>query len=125
MFNNQLLLKPQNRIYVPKGWGGEDWIWNDEKYCGKKLYFHKNKKCSFHFHQIKDEVLFIEHGKIRLLYGYDKNIDLANNITLNVNDGFHILPNLIHQMIAIEESVIFEFSTHHKDCDSIVVIKGD
>ena len=42
--------------FVPKGWGFEKWIVNCEKYCGKLLYFAKDKKCSWHYHKIKDEV---------------------------------------------------------------------
>ena len=41
--------------HVPKGWGYEKWITNNEKYCGKLLYFNKGKKCSWHYHEIKEE----------------------------------------------------------------------
>ena len=33
-------MKPE---YHPKGWGYELWIHNDEKYCGKLLFFEKGK----------------------------------------------------------------------------------
>ncbi|HBY66694.1 MAG TPA: cupin domain-containing protein, partial [Flavobacteriaceae bacterium] len=42
--------------FVPKGWGFEKWIVNNEEYCGKLLYFVKGKRCSWHFHKLKDEV---------------------------------------------------------------------
>jgi hypothetical protein len=40
--------------FVPKGWGFEKWIVNCEEYCGKLLYFVKGKRCSWHYHELKD-----------------------------------------------------------------------
>ena len=39
--------------FVPKGWGHEKWIVNNEKYCGKLLFFEKGKRCSWHYHKEK------------------------------------------------------------------------
>ena len=39
--------------HVEKGWGWERWIVNCEEYCGKLLFFEKDKKCSWHYHKIK------------------------------------------------------------------------
>ena len=41
---------------VPKGWGYEKWIVNKSEYCGKLLYFMRDKKCSWHYHKLKDEI---------------------------------------------------------------------
>ena len=38
-----MIVKPK---IVQKGWGEEIWIHNNEEYCGKLLYFVKDKKCS-------------------------------------------------------------------------------
>lgn len=46
--------------FVPKGWGFEKWIVNNEKYCGKILFFVKGKKCSYHYHEIKDETFYVQ-----------------------------------------------------------------
>ena len=51
---------------VPKGWGFEKWIVNNEKYCGKILYIVKDHKCSWHYHKIKDETFYVQSGKIEL-----------------------------------------------------------
>ena len=32
--------------YVPKGWGYEKWIVNNEMYCGSLLFLEKGKRCS-------------------------------------------------------------------------------
>ena len=45
---------------VPKGWGYEKWIVNSPLYCGKILWFCKDKKCSWHYHKKKDEVFYIK-----------------------------------------------------------------
>jgi mannose-6-phosphate isomerase-like protein (cupin superfamily) len=49
--------------HVDKGWGYEKWIVNKEEYCGKLLFFNKDKRCSWHYHKIKDEVFYLQSGK--------------------------------------------------------------
>ena len=110
---------------VHKGWGFEKWIVNNEEYCGKLLYFVKGKKCSYHYHKIKDETFYVQSGKILLRYGDDDDYDNAKEIILNPGDKFHIYRGLRHQMEAIEDTEMFEFSTQHFDSDSHRVIQGD
>ena len=111
--------------FVPKGWGFEKWIVNCEQYCGKLLYFVKDKRCSWHYHKLKDEVFYIQSGKIRLKYAADDDIMNASEVILNKGDNFHVYTGLRHQMIALEDTELFEFSTQHFDEDSYRVIKGD
>jgi mannose-6-phosphate isomerase len=111
--------------HVPKGWGYEKWIVNNDKYCGKLLYFFKGKRCSWHYHKIKDEVFYIQSGKIRVLYSDGDDIKLAKEVMLNPGDNFHVYVGLRHQMIAVEDTELFEFSTQHFDSDSYRIIKGD
>src|SRR3989338_8926171 len=40
---------------VPKVWGQEQWLVNNEKYCGKKMLIKDGYYCSYHKHKIKDE----------------------------------------------------------------------
>lgn len=111
--------------HVPKGWGYEKWIVNNDKYCGKLLYFFKGKRCSWHYHKIKDEVFYIQSGKIRVLYSMSDDIHTAQEIILNPGDNFHVYTGLRHQMIALEDTELFEFSTQHFDSDSYRIEKGD
>ena len=111
--------------FVPKGWGFEKWIVNCDKYCGKLLYFVKGKKCSWHYHKIKDEVFYIHSGKIMVLYSEHDDIQNAKKIVLHPGDNFHVYTGLRHQMIALEDTELFEFSTQHFDKDSYRIIKGD
>ena len=57
--------------FVPKGWGFEKWIVNTPEYCGKLLYLVKDKRCSWHYHKLKDETFYVGSGAIELLYGDD------------------------------------------------------
>jgi len=111
--------------HVPKGWGYEKWIVNCEKYCGKLLFFNKGKKCSWHYHKIKDEVFYVQSGKILLKYSKEDSIESSQEKILNAGDNFHVPIGLRHQMLALEDTELFEFSTQHFDSDSIRIIKGD
>jgi len=95
----------QEKLHVvPKGWGFEKWIVNNEKYCGKLLYFIKDRKCSWHYHKIKDETFYIQSGKLLLYYGWPEEIDLAHKILLRKGDHFYIPVGLKHQMQALEDT---------------------
>ena len=110
---------------VNKGWGYEKWIVNKKQYCGKLLYFKKSKKCSWHYHKIKDEVFYLQSGKLLVKYSDGDELENAEEIILNKGDNFHIYTGLKHQMIALEDSELFEFSTQHFDSDSYRIQKGD
>ena len=110
---------------VPKGWGYEKWIVNKKEYCGKLLFFEKNKRCSWHYPRIKDETFYLQSGKIMLHYSNNDDFSLSEISILNPGDNFYIYPGLRHQMLALEDSELFEFSTEHFDEDSYRVIKGD
>jgi quercetin dioxygenase-like cupin family protein len=111
--------------FVPKGWGFEKWIVNNEEYCGKLLYFVKDKKCSWHYHVLKDEVFYVQSGKILVKYSDADDIDSAQEVVLGPGDNFHVSRGLRHRMLALEDSEVFEFSTQHFDEDSHRILKGD
>ena len=110
---------------VPKGWGHEKWIVNNELYCGKILFMEKNKRCSWHYHKLKDETFYLQSGLISLYYGYDEDIGNARFLVLEPGDKFHVPVGLKHQMVALQDSELFEFSTQHFDSDSIRIHRGD
>ena len=112
-------------VIHPKGWGYEKWIVNKEDYCGKLLHMIKGKKCSWHYHTLKDETFYLQDGKILLKYSDDDDIKKAKEIVLNRGDKFHIYRGLRHQMFAVEDTDLFEFSTQHFEHDSNRVIAGD
>ena len=110
---------------VPKGWGYEKWICNTEEYCGKLLHFIKGKRCSWHYHTLKDETFYLQEGKLHVWYSDADDRDNAKEVILERGDKFHVYRGLRHQMLALEDTDMFEFSTQHFDEDSYRVIKGD
>lgn len=121
------LIRPLDMNYVSKPWGWELWIWNGDLYCGKKLFIKQGRHCSYHHHRIKDEVLYIESGKIAMNHDVDGGV---GQIVMPAGYAFHVPTGLNHQMHALEDTVIIEFSTHHEDADSYrknrdLLIPGD
>ncbi len=111
--------------FVPKGWGFEKWIHNSDLYCGKLLYFVKGKQCSWHYHKLKDEVFYVQSGKIKVFFGKHDDIEKSNTCILGKGDSFHVYRGLRHRMLALEDTELFEFSTQHFDSDSHRIEKGD
>jgi quercetin dioxygenase-like cupin family protein len=111
--------------FVSKGWGYEKWIVNNEDYCGKILFFVKGLKCSWHYHKIKRETFYLQSGSIKLFYSFEDSLDDADVIILHKGDKFEVPVGLRHQMIALEDTELFEFSTQHIDEDSYRIVKGD
>ena len=114
-----------NPIIHPKGWGYEEWIINNDLYCGKILHFYVGKRCSFHFHKLKTETFYLQSGMLRVLYSSKDEINEADEIIMKPGQTFHVPVGLRHQMIALEESDLFEFSTQHLEEDSYRIIRGD
>lgn len=111
-------------LIVEKGWGCEKIIHNSDGYCGKILCFKQNKKCSFHYHVVKTETFYCI-GEVILRYGVSDNLEEAKEIILKTGDHFHIPKGLRHQIEAIKDSEIFEFSTTDFASDSIKIKAGD
>jgi len=111
--------------HVNKGWGWERWIVNKEEYCGKLLFFNAGKRCSWHYHTLKDEVFYLQSGKMMVYYSERSDISQVQQIILKPGDNFHVYRGLRHQMVALEDSELFEFSTQHFDSDSYRILKGD
>lgn len=119
-------IKPINLTptVVPKAWGGELVVCNNDEFCGKALQFKKGAKFSCHFHVKKREVFWLRHGFIELM---TINTEDASQTTVIMSPGDVIeIPRLLpHQITALEDSEIIEFSTTHSDQDSFRVIAGD
>lgn len=109
---------------VPKGWGEELIIENNELYCGKLLIFKKDCKFSMHYHMVKDETWYVQSGTFLYRFIDTRTADIVE-IGLKTGDIVRQKPGQPHQLIACSDGVIFEVSTHHEDADSYRVWKGD
>ena len=109
---------------VPKGWGEELIIENNEMYCGKLLIFKKGCRFSMHYHLIKDETWYVNEGEF--IYRWI-DTETAETIEqkLKVGDVVRQRVGQPHQLIALTDGTIFEVSTQHFDEDSYRVVKGD
>lgn len=112
----------------PKGWGYEDWIVNNEKYCGKILHFNSGKRFSIHYHKKKHETFFVLRGRFRALFAdspeeYERGN--VQNSELKEGDVIEVWQGRVHQLLALEDSDIIEFSTQHFEEDSYRIEKGD
>jgi len=120
------MVKPKvvEGCHVPKGWGEEIIIENNELYCGKILIFDAGCKFSMHYHMVKDETWWVEYGEF--LYRWiDTETAVMNETKLGEGDIVRQRPGQPHQLEAISNGRIFEVSTQHKDSDSYRVVKGD
>lgn len=112
MVKNQFQVKNTKSIKkVPKVWGYEKWLENNEKYCCKILSLNKGYQCSLHYHKIKDETFLILKGEMRLEVG-------EQVVNLKKGDFIRILPTQLHRFRGIENCEFIEVSTHHEESDS-------
>ena len=110
---------------VPKGWGREVWLVNNDLYCGKILEIRKGKRCSLHFHQLKTETFFLREGRLKVSIKESPEAPTVDEFELATGECMDIPPGLVHQMLALEDSELFEFSTQHFDSDSHRLVAGD
>jgi mannose-6-phosphate isomerase-like protein (cupin superfamily) len=109
----------------PKGWGREVWLANNELYCGKILEIARGKRCSLHFHKLKTESFYLRAGKLRVRIQQSAHSDPIEEFLLSAGECMDIPPGLIHQMEALEDAELYEFSTQHFESDSYRLVKGD
>ena len=109
---------------VPKGWGNELIIENNEMYCGKLLRFKGGFKFSMHYHMDKDETWYVQEGEFIYRWIDTETADMHDSL-LNEGDVVRQRPGQPHQLEALTKGIVFEVSTEHFNRDSYRVWKGD
>ena len=118
--------------FVSKAWGHEKWFENNEKYCGKLLFFVKGKNCSAHYHKDKTETFYCSLGRVEVRFsddiqkleehmaqhGVEGILDHMEKEILEPGDTFFVPPGRVHMMIGLLDSELIEVSTHHSEDDS-------
>ena len=109
--------------FVSKVWGYERWFHNKDC-CLKELFIKEGSACSWHYHNLKDEVFHILSGKgvVKISWEDDENAAFLRSVSKR--DSLHIPTGLRHRIIAKRNLTIFEVSTHHEDSDSIRLYPG-
>ena len=109
---------------VPKGWGEELIIENNEMYCGKLLIFKEGCRFSMHYHLIKDETWYVQEGEFKYRWIDTETAEL-HEVKLKEGDVVRQRVGQPHQIIAETDGTIFEVSSQHFDEDSYRVLPGD
>jgi len=96
---------------VEKPWGYE-LIWGQTKdYVGKLLFIKKGHQLSLQYHQVKEETIYIQSGK--MIFVFENEHGVLEEIVLLPGEGHHIPTGRKHRMIASEDCTVFEVSTPH------------
>jgi mannose-6-phosphate isomerase len=100
---------------VEKPWGHELWWARTERYVGKILHVKKGESLSLQYHNVKDETIMLQSG--RLLFetrpaGQEGDL---TPIEMKPGDVFHISPGTLHRMTGLEDCDIVEVSTPELD----------
>jgi len=104
-------------------WGYEKWVENLDDYCGKILVLQKDKKGSMHYHMKKLETMYLSSGRVNIRFRDPSNAE-DYVINLHVGDSVRIPRGQQHQIIALMDSTLIEFSTKHEEEDSYRVELG-
>ena len=104
---------------VDKPWGREVWWGNTKDYLGKLLQIDAGHQTSLHFHQYKEESMFVFEG-IMCLEIYELQGDMAvpvkiTEYTLGPGEAIDIPPGVIHSIRAKSELDLFEASTAYPE----------
>lgn len=107
---------------VDKYWGNMKTLFENDLYTVKRIFMKKGTQSSMEYHVKKEESYYIESGQLKVgtRIGRGEN----TSITLNEGDVFHIPVGFMHMRIALEDTVIIEFSTLDDDSDSHIVEDG-
>ncbi len=99
---------------VEKPWGHEIWWARTERYVGKLLHVRRGESLSLQYHQVKDETILVQSGRLLFETRAPHELELRA-VELLPGQAFHITPGTVHRMTALEDCDIFEVSTPELD----------
>ena len=114
------ILKPS--LHKEKYWGYITSVYADNNFTLKKIFMKKGSQSSMEYHCKKDEYYYIFSGKLKVGF----RIGRAKNTSLVMEEGdvMHIKPGLMHMRMALEDTIIIEWSNKDDDSDSHIVEDG-
>lgn len=106
---------------IEKPWGYEI-IWAEcDKYVGKILHINPVSRLSRQYHEIKEETILVNSGRLRLELGMGANEEVRY---LEPGETYHVIPGTVHRFCAESQPVdLIEVSTPH--LDDVVRISDD
>jgi mannose-6-phosphate isomerase-like protein (cupin superfamily) len=96
---------------VEKPWGYELWWARTERYVGKILHLRQGESLSLQYHNVKDETILLQSGRLLLETGTKGERGNLHRIEMKPGDVYHITPATLHRMTGIEDCDILEVST--------------
>ena len=99
---------------VEKPWGYELHWAKTERYVGKVLHINAGHALSLQYHNIKDETVYLNSGKLLYEIGPEGVPSADVSLTqheLSPGDSMHVSPKTVHRMTAIEDCDVLEVST--------------
>jgi D-lyxose ketol-isomerase len=109
----------KNAKVVQKLWGFEFWMENNTLYCAKILILDYGFQSSLHFHEYKDEMFLVLHGRVFLEIA-DRSTGRRRVMEMAAGDKHRLFPRVPHRFWAAPEgATILEVSTRHSDDDVI------
>jgi len=100
---------------IEKPWGYELWWARTERYVGKILHLRRGESLSLQYHNVKDETILIQSGRMLLETGSRGQPAELRRLEMKPGDTFHITPGTVHRMTGIEDCDILEVSTPELD----------
>ncbi|MBF8299848.1 MAG: cupin protein [Acidobacteria bacterium] len=97
---------------VEKPWGYELHWARTPRYVGKILHVKAGHALSLQYHNRKDETIYLYSGN--MLFEIEENGTLTKR-EMKPGDVFHVTPNTVHRMTAIEDCDVLEVSTPELD----------
>lgn len=106
---------------IDKPWGHEEIIEHNDRYVVKKLHIDAGHRLSLQYHEKKHETLLLIWGEVNLNIGTKE--DELQPIIMYPGTHQVIVPGTIHQIAAVQDSIIIECST--PELDDVVRLKDD
>ncbi len=100
---------------VDKPWGHELWWARTDRYVGKLLHVKKGESLSLQYHNVKDETILIQSGRLLFETGEPGQDGAQRRVEMVPGDVFHITPGTLHRMTGLEDTDIVEVSTPELD----------
>jgi quercetin dioxygenase-like cupin family protein len=96
---------------VPKTWGHEEILVNNDRYCAKLLHIEAGAGSSIHRHPRKDETFYCLEGQVVLRVGQKTYHLLPGDRPVDIPSGTW------HQFHGVTAGILLEVSTPHSDDD--------
>jgi mannose-6-phosphate isomerase-like protein (cupin superfamily) len=82
-------------------------------------------RCSLYLHKLTTESFYLRSGRLRICVKQSSTDDTIHEFELNKTDCIGAPSGLAHQMEALEDSELYEFSSQHFESDSYRLIRAD